>query len=105
MEDFNVLYSDDALNDLRDIYSYIALSLKEPQTAARLIERLRLEIRSLGNFPMKYRLVDFEPMRSFGMRQTAIDNYVVFYIPDSGERTVTIVRVLYGKRNLAEQFL
>jgi len=53
---------------------------------------------------MKYRLVDFAPSRSLGMRQTAVGNYVVFYIPDSAKKTVTLVRILYEKRNIEEQF-
>lgn len=104
MESYQVLYSDEALDDLRDTYSYIAFVLKEPLVAARLIQRLRKEIQTLGYFPERYHLVNIDAMRLLGMRQKTVGNFVIFYMTDDQKRTVNIVRVLYGKRNLNEIF-
>lgn len=38
---YSVIYSTDALNDLRAIYSYIARQCKAPITAERQINRIR----------------------------------------------------------------
>ena len=104
MEEYNVFYSDEAINDLRDIYTYIAFDLKEPITAAKLTERIRDKVRSIGLFPKKNRLVAFESMRSLGMRQMPIDNFLVFYLTDDEKKKVSVVRILYGKRNINELF-
>lgn len=32
-----------------------------------------------------------------------VDNYVVLYFPDKENETVTILRVMYGGRNIEEQ--
>ena len=33
----------------------------------------------------------------------AVDNYIVFYLPDAEEQVVTILRVMYSGRNIEEQ--
>ena len=30
----------------------------------------------------------------------SVDNYLVFYIPDAAEQTVTVIRVMYGGRDI-----
>ena len=38
---YTVCYAPQALDDLRDLYSYVAFSLKEPATAQKLVNRIR----------------------------------------------------------------
>ncbi|MBQ8538462.1 MAG: type II toxin-antitoxin system RelE/ParE family toxin, partial [Ruminococcus sp.] len=38
-----------------------------------------------------------------GLRMMPVDNYIVFYIPDNDKNTVTIIRVMYGGRNIERQ--
>ena len=37
------------------------------------------------------------------LRFVAVDNYIVFYLPDVEEQVVTILRVMYSGRNIEEQ--
>ncbi len=32
-----------------------------------------------------------------------VDHFIVFYIPDEGEKTVTVIRVVYGGQNIDVQ--
>jgi toxin ParE1/3/4 len=32
-----------------------------------------------------------------------VENYAVFYIPDESTRTVTIIRIMYGARDVDKQ--
>ena len=32
-----------------------------------------------------------------------VDNYLVFYIPQTEEKTVTVIRVMYGRRDIDAQ--
>ncbi len=80
MADYSIQYTDEALQDLRDIYDYISFELKAPGIAAAQIKRIRDEIRSLNVFPKRYRLVDWEPWMSRGMRQMPVDHFIVFYV-------------------------
>ena len=44
-----------------------------------------------------------EPWKSRDMRIMPIDNYVALYIPNEKTGVVTVIRVMYGSRNIAEQ--
>ena len=100
---FDVSYSAEARQDLRDIYEYIAYELLVPGTAARQAERIMKAARSLEQIPMRYRLYEGEPWHSQGLRVLPVDNYLVFYLPDETNATVSIIRIMYGGRDIENQ--
>ena len=57
-ENYKAGYSVDALNDLREIYAYIAKELLVPEIAAAQVGRIRKEIRSLNFMPARYACVE-----------------------------------------------
>ena len=97
---YNVVYSPEALSDLKDIYAYIAQELMAPDTALNQVNRIRKEIRSLDFMPSRYALVDWEPWKSMGMHKVPVDSFVVFYTVDSDSMTVAIIRIVYGGRDI-----
>ena len=99
-DSYNVVYSPQALNDLKDIYAYIAQELLVPDTARNQVNRIRKEIRSLDFMPSRYALVDWEPWKSMGMHKLPVDNFVVFYTVDGDSMTVTVIRIVYGGRDI-----
>lgn len=100
MEGYRINLSDEALQDLRDIYEYIAFGLKEPQIAVAQVNRIRDGIRSLDTFPNRYKLVDWEPWAGCGIRQMVVDRYLVFYSTDSESPAVNIIRIFHGRRDI-----
>lgn len=96
---YQVLYSPEALDDIRKIYSYIAYELLAPNAALQQVNRIRKEIRTLDFFPMRYAIVDWEPWKSMQMHKLPVDNYIIFYIVDSNALTVTIIRIVYGEQD------
>ena len=99
-EEYKVDYSVDALDDLREIYAYIANELLVLETAAAQVGRIRKEVRSLDFMPARYALVDWEPWHSMKMHQLPVDNFIVYYLVDDEEMTVTVARVIYGGRDI-----
>lgn len=99
-ENYTVSYSEDALNDLREIYTYIANELLVPETATAQVGRIRKEIRSLDSMPARYALVEWEPWHSMGMHQFPVNNFIVYYLVDDETGTVTVVRIFYGGRDI-----
>ena len=57
-DSYKVGYSVDALDDLREIYSYIANELLVPETASTQLSRIRKEVRSLDFMPARYTLLN-----------------------------------------------
>ena len=97
---WDVSYTDSARRDLQSIYDYIADVLHEPVIAERQTDRIIDAADSLEHMPFRHRLYDYEPWRSIGMRVLPVDNYLVFYLPDESQGIVTIIRVMYGGRDI-----
>ena len=97
---WNIVYTAMARRDLRNIYEYIAYELLVPETATGQAQRIMKEIRTLEEMPMRFQLYEGEPWHSVGLRFFPIDNYLVFYLPDESKNTVSIVRIMYGGRDI-----
>lgn len=100
---FEIVYTAGAKRDLRNIYEYIAQKLLVPETAAGQVQRIMKEIRSLDELPMRFRLYEDEPWHSRGLRFFPVDNYLIFYLPDESTCTVSVVRIMYGGRDIQRQ--
>ena len=100
---FDVYISEQADNDLRGIFEYIALELMAPENAAGQLDRLEAGISSLEYMPEKFRRYEREPWYSRGLRVFPIDNYLVFYIPDMDTKIVTVIRVMFSGRDVNRQ--
>lgn len=98
---YSVSYSPEAIDDLRNIYSYIAFTLLVPETAKKQVNRIRKEVRSLDFMPSRYSLVDWEPWKGMEMHKVPVDNFVIYYTVDDSARTVTVIRIFYGRRDAA----
>lgn len=97
---YKVSYSPAAQDDIRAIYTYIAFELQAEQTAQGQVNRIREAVRKLDTMPERHEIVDWEPWSSMKMRKLPVDNYIVFYLTDSDDRTVTVIRVFYGGRDI-----
>ena len=100
---FEIEISDQADADLRNIYEYIAFELQSPENAAGQIDRLEESIMGLDRMPERFREYENEPWHSRGLRIMPVDNYCVLYIPDAENAVVTIIRVMYGGRDIDTQ--
>ena len=70
-----------ARDDLRGIYEYIAYNLFVPITA-------------------KFPLYKKEPWHSAGLRFFPVNNYVIFYIANETDNTISVIRIMYGGSNI-----
>ena len=98
---WEVEFTDQAKQDLRDILDYITYELQEPQVAVNLVRSITKEILSLDQMPMRYRLYEKEPWKSQGLRCFPVKNYLIFYYPEETNNTVYAVRVIYGGRDIS----
>ncbi len=101
MREYPVKITEKALGDMDGIYEYIAVNLQLPENAKGQYNRIADRVLELGFFPEKFRLVDFEPERSQGLRRMLVDNYSVFYV--FNEELVTVTRVLYSASDIEKR--
>ena len=100
---YEVTLTPEAKHDLREIYRYIAVELQSEQNANGQLNRLEENILKLDEMPERFRVYDREPWRSRNLRVMPADHYLVFYIPDHQSQIVTVVRVMYGGRDIEAQ--
>ena len=99
MKNYKVLITQPAIEDLQNIVDYIATELKEPSTAKKLIGKIKEAIMSLAEMPTRHALVADEDLAVQGIRWLMVDNYMIFYIVAEKNRTVVVIRILYGRRD------
>ena len=88
-----------AEKDLNSAADYIELVLLNPQAADALLDEAESKIGELSVFPEKFALADDPVLKDWGIRFTLVKNYIAFYVVSEEDRTVYIVRFLYGKRD------
>lgn len=91
---YSVNISAQADKDIRAIYEYIALTLMSPENANAQLSRLEDRINKLDNLPKRF------PKYKNEIRFMPVDNYLVFYTVYDVSKNVSILRVMYGKRNI-----
>ena len=100
---YEVEVTQQAYSDLREIFEPIAFELQSPKNASGQLDRLEKQILSLNTMPERYRRYEKEPWKSRGLRVLPVDNYVALYIPDCDKKVVTILRVMYTRRDIDHQ--
>lgn len=84
-----------AFRDLDNIYSYIAESLLEPETALRIVEKIEATILSLEQMPERGALRRVGIYADRDYRQLFVKNYVIVYRVLNDKKEVHIVTIRY----------
>ena len=96
---FTVAFTDRAKTDLRNIYTYIAFTLRSRLNADRQLARIEKEIMSLSEIPERYKRVPLDLGITDDVRMVSVDHYCVIYRVRKKPDTVQILRILYGGRD------
>lgn len=90
-----------ALDDMTSAVRYVASTLHSPQAARDLARRFTSAADSLNSFP--YSLPIYHPIRPLmhEYRRIMVGSYVMFYWVEEDDRTVTVARVIYARRDIS----
>ena len=91
-----------AKSDLDGIVSYIAIDLANPQAATDFVDKLQDNIEEARVFPESGSLVDNEFLQLENVRRKLIGNYIMYYLPNTAENMILILRIVYDKQNVTE---
>ncbi len=92
---YEVVLTDTASEELEEIYDYISKNLHEVAIANRLMEKIEQSILRLEQNPYSGVEVHIKPHDEV-YRKLVIDNYITLYDVDEKYKQVIIYRVLYG---------
>lgn len=99
---YRLLVSEDAHADIDEIVRYIAHEIKNVQAATGFLDDIERSYRSVVENPMMYGLCNNKRLQVEGYRKIVINHYLVIYRVDEAQKTVFIVRIVYGARNYAK---
>lgn len=103
MDEYKIIISELAFDDMASIKRYIRSELKNPEAAEKIIEDFYVQIRDLSLMPKRFELIDEEILSSFyGIRKVQVGNYYVFYRFFETTGIISIIRVLYKRRDWSQ---
>lgn len=103
MKQYRVEITWEALQDMEDIYNYIATGLLSPENAIGQYNRIADEILTLDSFPERFRIMESEPEKKMELRRMLVDNYSVFYTI-RGDKVI-VTDVLYTASDIEAHLL
>ena len=93
--DFKIIWSDAALADLQDIWTYVAEH--DPQAADRIGRGILAHVRILASFPF---IGPAYPRGAKGtLREIVFRSYRIFYDVNEQSRSVEVLHVWHGARD------
>lgn len=96
MESYEVYFTIKAKEDLKDLVRYIKSELLEPAIALKYAQMIKHEIEKLEYLPKRFSTIGIEFEECKNIRKLVVKNYIVFYQIYENEKTVKIIRILYG---------
>ena len=80
---------------------YYERTMKKMYEAKALIDGIA-DAEAARMFPESGTPVENEYLPYTGVRKKLIGNYILYYLPQMSSKTITVLRILYGKRNIDE---
>lgn len=101
MREFPVEYLPAAIEDLDEIYDYIAGKLHAPQAADRFLDAMDEAAERISRQPFLCPVYGPPHPLKYEVRKLVIRHFLAFYEVDMEEERILIHRVVYGPRNPA----
>ena len=97
---YSYRFTKKAEQDLDEILNYISVDLVNPAAAQNLGRKIFEKIDMIRMFSDSGAPVDNEFLADKTVRKLSVDNYVIYYKTYYEEKVISIIRIVYGKRNL-----
>ena len=97
---YNIKFTPAALDDLKDIKTYISIEFCNNKAAINLINKIIKKIKQLQDFPESGTSLSSIIHINIPYRYLVCDNYNIFYKLQNDN--VLIFRIIYNKRNFMQ---
>lgn len=99
---YSYRFTEKAEQDFDEILRYIAVDLANPAAAQNLGRKMFEQIDMVRAFPDSGAPVDNEFLSDKTVRKLSVDNYIIYYKAYYEDKIISVIRIVYGKRNLDE---
>ena len=101
---YKVNYTATAQEDLLSIVEYLSSILKAPSAAMNLLDAIEKETGILAENPLMFPISQDDYIAKRGIRHVFIKNYFMFYTIDEDAQSISIIRILYARRDWINLF-
>ena len=98
-EIYKIEFTEDARDEIREIYEYISKNLVNEDAAKRLMRKMRKNVMDLAESPKIYAKIKKKDRMKREFRRMVVDNFIVLYTIDENKKTIYISHMYYGRRN------
>lgn len=95
---YNIVRTDKADEQLRDIIFYIADDSGSIDIALNYLDKIEKAIKRLENFPLSGSIPRYSILRKQGYRVLVVERHLVFYKVNSSEKIVIIYAIVDGRQ-------
>lgn len=95
---YNIVRTDKADEQLRDIIFYIADDSGSIDIALNYLDKIERAIKRLEDFPLSGSIPRYSILRKQGYRVLVVERHLVFYKVNSNDRIVTIYAIVDGRQ-------
>lgn len=95
---YEILRTDKADDQLREIIFYIAGDSGDVDTALEYLDRIETAINRLQEFPKSGSVPRYSILKKQGYRVVIVERHLVFYKINEAERVVIIYAIVDGRR-------
>lgn len=98
-EIYEIEFTEDARDEIREIYEYISKNLVNEDAAKRLMRKMRKNVMDLAESPKIYVKIEKKDRMKREFRRMVVDNFIILYTIDEDKKTIYISHMYYGRRN------
>ena len=91
-----------AREDLDSILTYIFRVLGNPPAAKDFYNHVFKHLENLCSYPECFPLIENEFVKREDIRKIPIDNYVLYYTYDKEKSIISVLRIVYARRDIDE---
>ena len=99
---YSYRFTEKALQDFDEILHYISIYLANPIAAQNIGKKIFEKINNARLFPDSGVPINNEFLSNKTVRKLLADNYIIYYKTHYNEKIISILRIIYKKRNLDE---
>lgn len=101
--DFNnnsylIKITDECYEEMKQIYDYIANSLKANNLAVKLLKTVKIKIGKLIQMPKLYPIINKQNRAKLEYRRIVVRNYVILYTVDDNQKIVYISHMYFKRK-------
>lgn len=102
---YSIKLTEEFIEEIDEICDYISISLKAPDAANRLREKVIYNVLLLEKSPRMFAKIGKMSKTERQYRRIVVNNYVILYTIEEKDKTIYVAHIYYGGRNYIDDLL